>query len=277
MKDKKIKRILVHERQYKVENGKFRFLEKVDFSENSDKKNFVMKIQNSLKRNGSLYYQLIQWLSPVLSSIKHRKMLNVLLRQYGPEQVIVNLGSGPRHLKGRKDIVNVDIFSFHEVDIIADAADLPFKDDSIDLLINTALLEHTSEPLKIIKDMHRVLRKGGTIFCFVPFIQPLHAAPDDFYRWTEQGIYESFSEFDELQVYMAGGPMSGFLWVFVEWISILLSFGSSLLHDVFFLIFMVLTSPLKILDVLMIKLPYARNIASGFGIVAKKPNCIKDF
>ena len=270
MKDEKIERILAPERRYRVENGKFNFLEKVGFSESSDEKNLVKKIQNSLKGHGGLYYQLVQWFSPVLSSIKHRKMLNLLLRQYGPEQVVVNLGSGPRLLKGRKDIVNVDIFSFHEVDIIADAADLPFKDDSVDLLINTALLEHTSEPLKIVKGMHRVLRKGGKAFCFVPFIQPLHTAPDDYYRWTEQGIYESFSGFDELQVYMAGGPMSGFLWVFVEWISILLSFGSSLLHDVLFLIFMVLTSPLKILDVLMIKLPYARNIASGFGIVSKK-------
>ena len=256
--------------RYRVNDGKLYFLEKIDSSGDSGESSLIKKIQNFLKGYGNLYYLLIQWFSPVLSSIKHRKTLNMLLKQYGPEHIIVNIGSGPRHLKGRRDIINVDIFSFHEVDIVADAADLPFKDESVDFLVNTALLEHTSEPLKIIKDMYRILRKGGKAFCFVPFIQPLHTAPDDFYRWTVPGIYESFSEFDELEVYMAGGPMSGFLWIFVEWISILLSFGCKFIHNIVFLVLMVLTSPLKILDVLMIKLPYAQNIASGFGIVAKK-------
>jgi len=276
MKNKKIELILRPERKYRLENGKYYFHD-IDFTDHSHKNNLIQNIQYSLKEHGGFYYQLIEWFSPVLSSLKYRKMLNQLLNQHGPEQVIVNLGSGPRYLKGRKDIINVDIFSFHEVDIISDAANLPFKDNSVDLLINTALLEHTSEPWKIIKEMHRVLCKDGKIFCFVPFIQPLHAAPDDFYRWTEQGIYQSFSEFDKLHVYLAGGPMSGFLWIFVEFISILLSFGSSLLHDVFFLILMVLTSPLKLLDILMIHLPYARNIASGFGIIAEKHNRIKTF
>lgn len=35
-------------------------------------------------------------------------MLNILLKQYGPEHIIVNLGSGPGHLKGRKDIININ-------------------------------------------------------------------------------------------------------------------------------------------------------------------------
>ena len=99
---------------------------------------------------------------------------------------------------------------------------------------------------------------------------PFHAAPDDFYRWTISGARELFSQFSEVDVFVGAGPASGFLWVLQEWLSILLSFGSKTLHDILFLTLMGLTWPVKFLDLFMVKLPYAENIASGFCVVAKK-------
>jgi hypothetical protein len=64
--------------------------------------------------------------------------------------------------------------------------------------------------------------------------------------------------------------MSGFLWVFQEWVSILISFGSSLLKDVAFILVMLVTFPLKYLDLLLERHPGADKIASGFYIHAKK-------
>lgn len=51
---------------------------------------------------------------------------------------------------------------------------------------------------------------------------------------------------------------------------ILLSFGSRKLHDIVFIILMLITFPLKYIDVLIAKFPDSEKIASCFYVVAKK-------
>jgi predicted SAM-dependent methyltransferase len=50
---------------------------------------------------------------------------------------------------------------------------LPFPSDSVDHILSSHFLEHVfpSEAEKIIKDFHRVLKKGGTIHIIVPDIE----------------------------------------------------------------------------------------------------------
>lgn len=227
------------------------------------------KIQNILKRYGKAYYFLLDIFKPVYSG-RWQKRIKVILSRYAEESIILNLGSGPTYLIGRRDIINIDAYAFNEVDIVADASSIPIEDNSADLIINIALLEHVKTPKEVINEIHRIIKYNGEIFCFVPFMQPFHAAPNDFQRWTKQGVIELFSCFDDLEVSVAQGPTSGFLWVFQEWLSILLSFGSNTLHDILFLIIMILTAPLKLLDLFMIKFHDCEKIASGFYVVAKK-------
>jgi SAM-dependent methyltransferase len=170
----------------------------------------------------------------------------------------------------RSDIINIDIFDFDEVDLIADAADLPLTNDAADLIINRTMLEHVPQPKATVKEMHRLLKPGGWIICYLPFMQPFHAAPDDYHRWTISGIKTLFKDFNELEVLIGCGPASAFLWVFQEWISILCSFGSKALHDVILISMMTLTFPLKFLDLYMVHLPYAENLSSLFCVIGKK-------
>ncbi len=272
MKKEKIRNIIKSGVKYTDQNQAICFLPpRVIGSQKGSAGNSLLgKIQNVLKHYGKIYYALLYWFAPVLSSYANRNRLKKLLASYGKEDIILNLGSGPAHLYGRKDIINIDIFAFDEVDIVADAADLQIKDESVDCIINVAMLEHVHHPKRIVKEMRRILREGGEIFCYLPFMQPFHAAPDDFRRWTISGTRELFSEFKEVEVFIGAGPTSGFLWVFQEWLSILLSFGSKTLHDILFLAIMLLTWPIKFLDIFMVKLPYAENIASGFCVVARK-------
>ena len=269
MKSEKIKAIIKPGAEYTNQNQSVCFLSGNRFPRGSAGNSFLGKIQNILKRYGNIYYTLLYWFAPVLSSYANRNRLKRVLANYGKKDIIVNLGSGPTHLYGRKDIINIDIFAFDEVDIVADAADLQIKDESVDCIINTAMMEHVPHPERLVKEMHRILRRGQ-IFCCLPFMQPFHAAPDDFYRWTISGARELFSEFNEVEVFIGAGPASGFLWVFQEWLSILLSFGSKTLHDILFLTIMLLTWPIKFMDLFMVKLPCAENIASGFCVIAKK-------
>jgi len=182
----------------------------------------------------------------------------------------LNLGSGPTHLRGRKDIINVDLSHFKEIDIVADVTDLPIENGTVDLVFNIALLEHLSSPQKIMNEMLRVMKPGGEIFCFTPFMQPFHAAPHDFQRWTYYGAKELFAGFEIIETGIGSGPTSGMLWVLQEWLACFFSFGSRTLHDIMLLVIMLLTFPIKFLDIFLVKFPFAEKISSGFYIHARK-------
>ena len=248
----------------------------VDVKNNTDgegknaDKGLLGQLQNILKRKGKLYYLSLNIFAPVLSSFAYRKAIKRLLRKYGQEYIVLNIGSGPTYFNNRQDIINVDFYKYGEVDMVADIIDLPIEDAKIDFIINIAILEHVDKANTAVREMFRILKPGGEVFCYVPFIVPFHGAPQDFHRWTMLGIEKLFAKFEILEIGIGAGPTSGLLWVFQEWVAILLSFGSKILHDVILLVLLVITMPLKFIDIILVKFPYAEKIASGFYIVAKK-------
>ena len=46
----------------------------------------------------------------------------------------------------------------------ADAEDLPFEDNTFDVVFCRYLLEHVSQPVQVLKEMRRVLKLGGKVF-----------------------------------------------------------------------------------------------------------------
>jgi len=54
------------------------------------------------------------------------------------------------------------------VDIVAPGDDLPFKDNSIDFVISSHVIEHFYDPIKTIQEWLRVVRPGGYVYMIVP-------------------------------------------------------------------------------------------------------------
>ena len=270
IKRNKILSILLKERQFKEINQRFIFLPADELQIHSTSPGPMGWLQDLLKRHGGLYTLLIKVFSPVITSGACDRQFRTLLDFYNEDNVILNLGSGPGQLRGRRDIINVDLFPFTDVDIVADATDLPLQNESVDFMINTALLEHVGNPHALVLEMKRVLVKGGVAFCYVPFISPYHAAPFDFSRWTASGARELFSIIGDVQIGIGAGPTSGMLWVLQEWLALVLSCGSKTLHDLILLALMPLTFPIKWIDCLIEHHPLADKIASGFFIVVRK-------
>lgn len=52
--------------------------------------------------------------------------------------------------------------------LCADGYDLPFADSSFSVVLLVAVLEHTSEPWRVLAEAHRVLRPGGRVIAVVP-------------------------------------------------------------------------------------------------------------
>jgi ubiquinone/menaquinone biosynthesis C-methylase UbiE len=50
------------------------------------------------------------------------------------------------------------------------------------------VLEHVDDCHAAVRECWRILKAGGTFLVGVPFAQPLHRAPQDFWRFTEFGI-----------------------------------------------------------------------------------------
>jgi SAM-dependent methyltransferase len=269
-KEEKLKKIIKNNRQAIIHDGKRCFIDRNTMPVKTAGEGFKGNVQNWLKYHGKLYAILRLILKPGLANPRCSQYCRHLLGQFDKNSIILNIGSGPDVYMGRPDIINIDIFGFDEVDLIADAADLPLNSDSADLIINRAMLEHVARPKMIVNEMHRLLKTGGRIICYLPFMVPFHAAPGDYHRWTISGVRALFKDFDELEILIGNGPTSAFLWIFQEWLSILFSFGSKTLHDVILLSLMAVTFPLKLLDLFMVHLPYAENISSIFCVMGKK-------
>ncbi len=69
-------------------------------------------------------------------------------------------------------------------DVMGDAMKIPFANSSFDVVLATELMEHQPPPHLFLAEVSRVLREGGALILSVPFLEPLHEEPRDFYRFT---------------------------------------------------------------------------------------------
>lgn len=193
------------------------------------------------------------------------------IRNLGEDKIILNLGSGARII--RKDVIDVDFYPFPNVKVVADIAKLPFKNNSVDAVICEAVLEHTKDPQIVVKEIKRVLKLNGIVYIVVPFIFSFHSSPNDYYRWSKEGLRELMNKFEEKEIGIRQGPTSTLISMGNEWLATLLSFGSQRLQQILLVIFMVITLPLKVFDYLMFKFSTSQNIANTFYYIGiKKTN-----
>lgn len=182
--------------------------------------------------------------------------------------VIINIGSGTTCLDPR--VANIDIYPFKGVDIVADASELPFRNDSVDMVISEVTLEHVAAAFKAIEEITRIVKPGGYVYVAVPFVFPFHPSPSDYYRWTPEGIKESFKEFRPLVLGIRSGPMAAFIGVCMHLIALPVSLISLRLYVIVAQMVMILLSPLKLFDLLFRFMPGAIDIAAEFYFVGRK-------
>jgi len=73
-------------------------------------------------------------------------------------------------------------------DVFYDGVSLPFEDASFDTVLSVQVLEHTSEPQRLLEEMSRVLRHDGLMILNAPFSFRLHEEPHDYFRYTPHGL-----------------------------------------------------------------------------------------
>ncbi|MAG32827.1 MAG: hypothetical protein CL908_18270 [Deltaproteobacteria bacterium] len=77
--------------------------------------------------------------------------------------------------------------------------DIPFSDDSYDVVVFTEILEHLRiDPLHALRELKRVLKPGGTLILTVPNISPIHRLRFLFGADYQGDIVDEFEKLDRL-------------------------------------------------------------------------------
>lgn len=104
---------------------------------------------------------------------------------------VADVGAGQKN-RVLPNVINVDITATSSTDVVAIAESLPFRDNSLDGVICSAVLEHVKRPWLAAAEMIRVLKPGGRAFIAVPFLQPEHGHPNHFFNMTRDGLRSLF-------------------------------------------------------------------------------------
>ena len=171
------------------------------------------KIYNLGKKIVSSDYQPKNHLAEFISAIK-------------PGAVVAELGSGNRRLT--PNIINIDLFPFPNVDIIADITKTSLGDNSIDYLVIDAVLEHVPEPHKVVEEIFRIVRPGGAVYCLVPFVYPYHGYPHNYFNFSKDALEFLFRNFSHCSVEIARGPTSALTNLLSEYVAVALSGKSAM-------------------------------------------------
>ena len=107
-------------------------------------------------------------------------------------------GTEPLYADNSIDLVGTDIYASPYTQVISDAHQLPFLNESFDGVWIQAVLEHVLDPPAVVDEIHRVLKPGGIVYADTPFIQQVHEQAYDFTRFTLSGHRWLFRRFEEI-------------------------------------------------------------------------------
>lgn len=70
------------------------------------------------------------------------------------------------------------------VDVFYDGKKIPFPDASFDAVFSSEVFEHLFNMDEILRELNRVMKKGGKMLLSCPFVWPEHEVPVDYARYT---------------------------------------------------------------------------------------------
>jgi SAM-dependent methyltransferase len=92
------------------------------------------------------------------------------------------------HYRTQDNCTGYEGWDYSHLDYNCDIINIPVDDSSFDVVLLTEVLEHLPEPLLVLKELNRILKKGGYLYLTVPQGWGEHLSPHDYYRYTQYGL-----------------------------------------------------------------------------------------
>ena len=246
--------------------------------------NFGQKYNNKsfkYKNKDSIFKKLILKMTPSISNNLSSKknfflLQKLLLKKEKPAILIIGgatITAGTEVIINPRNIViESDVYFGPRTQIIIDSHNIPYENDTFDLIIFQAVLEHVLDPTKCVREAYRVLKDDGLVFSATPFMQQVHMKQYDFTRFTYLGhrrLFRSFKEIDSGAFAGTGVALAWSIKYFVRSLSNNKNIRIILEVFVSFFIFW-----LKYIDLFTINNKGTYDGASGFYFIGKKSDTI---
>jgi SAM-dependent methyltransferase len=152
----------------------------------------------------SLFHEGYLTLTPLSQELERR------LRSFD-NATILDLGGGDspytQLLEGKHiRYLSTDIDPAYKASIICIDEAVCLASSSVDMVLCTQVLEHVDDPKKTVEEIYRILRPSGTVLLSTHGAYPWHPCPNDYWRWTHQGLRKVFENagFTDIEVIMLG-------------------------------------------------------------------------
>ena len=210
----------------------------------------------------------------------YRQFTELLLQNSDRPKVLIigggTVGQGAEALLENPaiEIIETDVVLTSRIDIICDAHQLPFADNSFDGVVVQAVLEHVMDPYLCVQEIYRVLGDQGLVYSETPFMQQVHLGKYDFTRFTHLGHRRLFRKFAEVSSGVVCGPGMALNWslqyFFLSFVksSAARNFVKALTRLAFFW--------LKYFDYYLIDKPGTFDSASGYYFLGRKSETVLD-
>lgn len=151
--------------------------------------------QNALSPSTlSLERHRLLWLYLKNETSFFTKKLNVL--HIAPEQCFLKRFRKQNNL----NYITADLLS-PIADVKADICNLPFEDNSFDVVLCNHVLEHIEDDAKAMSELYRVLKKGGYGVFQIPQDLSLNTTYEDFSITSPEERTKHFGQYDHVRVY----------------------------------------------------------------------------
>ena len=121
-----------------------------------------------------------------------------------------------------KSLQTLDVNDFGTYpDIVCDiCSDLTPLENKYDKIICIAILEHVYDPFRAVSNLKMMLKNGGKIFGYVPYLYHYHAPQDlkfqDYFRFSKDALAYLFKDFLRLNCIQFEGDIVSFHMMFAE-------------------------------------------------------------
>lgn len=156
-----------------------------------------------------------KWSNPDFLILRERKrrISQWLAEIQGQRLVVLDIGGRIQPyrslLEGRLErYVAIDPQLEGLVDVVAVGENLPFPDETFDLVICTQVLGYVSDPPAVVSEIFRVLKHGASLVFTVPEFSIRHH--DERWRFLPDGLRLLFSRFSQVEVVPEGCSVYGF-------------------------------------------------------------------